>query len=125
MLRDGDHCHYADEDAIERAEHRHVRAEELRLLQALAHSTSVALESIELYSELEERVAARTRDLHSANGELAATNEALLDLQRQKEALSALLVHDIRSPAATIVLASKPRLREARCPTPNGVTGRT
>ncbi|HVP31663.1 MAG TPA: ATP-binding protein [Myxococcota bacterium] len=85
-------------------------AEELRLLQALAHSTSIALANVELYTSLEQRVAERTRELCAANHELAAKNEQLQDLQHQKEALSALLVHDIRSPAATIVMCAEMRL---------------
>jgi signal transduction histidine kinase len=94
------------------ANQHHVSPQELRLLQALAHSTSVALENVELYAELEERVAARTRELNAANAELAAKHESLQELQHQKEALSALLVHDIRSPAATMVMAAKIRMRD-------------
>jgi len=78
---------------------------ELRL-QALAHSTSVALENVELVSGLERRVEERTAELHAANQKLAAQNSALIELQQQKEALSALLVHDIRSPAASVVRVS-------------------
>jgi signal transduction histidine kinase len=90
-----------------------VTPEELRLLQALAHSTSIALENVDLYSGLEERVAERTRELHSANVELAAKHQALQELQREKEALSALLVHDIRSPAATLIMTGNMRLDRA------------
>jgi signal transduction histidine kinase len=88
-----------------------VSREELSLLQALAHSASVALERVALHSEHEQRVAERTRELHVVNAELAAKNEALEELQRQKEELSALLVHDLRSPAATVVMSGKMRLR--------------
>ncbi|HXZ86269.1 MAG TPA: ATP-binding protein [Myxococcota bacterium] len=84
--------------------------EELRLLQALAHSTSVALENAELYGALERRVAERTRELHAANAELLAANQSLSELQRHKEELAALLVHDLRSPAATIVMRAQLRL---------------
>jgi signal transduction histidine kinase len=90
----------------------HVTPRELRLLQSLADSTSVALENVALVRGLEDRVRARTAELHAANRELAAKNETLVELQAQKEALSALLVHDIRSPAATVVVAAKMRLRD-------------
>jgi signal transduction histidine kinase len=83
---------------------------ELSLLQALAHSTSVALESVSLYAELERRVAERTDELHASNAELIEANNALSELHRQKEALAALLVHDLRSPAATIVMRAQMRL---------------
>jgi signal transduction histidine kinase len=91
--------------------HRHAATrEELRLLQGLAHSTSVALENVDLYAELDRRVQDRTAELHAANADLAGKNQALQELQRQKEALSALLVHDIRSPAATMVMSAEMRL---------------
>src|SRR5262249_51577428 len=92
------------------ADRRHVEPEELRLLQALAHSTSIALENVDLYAALEQRVAERSRELHRANRELAAEHEALQQLQREKEALSALLVHDIRSPADAMIVSGKIRL---------------
>lgn len=47
-------------------------AEEVRLLQALADSTSIALENIQLYNELELRVKERTEQLETANSELEA-----------------------------------------------------
>ena len=92
------------------ARRRAATAGELRLLQGLAHSTSVALENVDLYAELDRRVEERTAELHAANADLASKNEALHELQRQKEALSALLVHDIRSPAATMVMSAEMRL---------------
>ncbi len=84
--------------------------EQLHLLQALAHSTSVALENVDLYRSLERRVAERTNELHTANSELAAANESLRELQRQKTELAALLAHDLRSPAATIAMRAQMRL---------------
>ena len=70
---------------------RHLAApEELAVLQALADSTSVAMENVEVYGELEKRVRQRTVALEAANRELTAAHEVLLELQRQKEAASAL-----------------------------------
>lgn len=44
--------------------------EELRLLQALADATSIAMENVAVYSELERRVVDRTADLEQANAEI-------------------------------------------------------
>jgi signal transduction histidine kinase len=177
VLRDGDRCHYADEDAIEplwkgqrfplsacisgwamlhrecvaiddiyadaRIPHdayrptfvkslvmvpirtvepvgaignywatRHTATpEEIRLLAALADSTSIAMENVQLYSTLERRVEERTAELAASRAELAAQHEALVRLQRHKEELSALLVHDLKSPASGIIMAARSRLR--------------
>ncbi|MBZ0236789.1 MAG: GAF domain-containing protein [Deltaproteobacteria bacterium] len=72
--------------------------QEIELLATLANSTSIAMENVQLYAELEARVAQRTADL--------------VRVQRQKEELAQLLVHDLRSPASGIMLASKLRLRD-------------
>lgn len=51
--------------------HTHTPTErEVRLLQALADSTAVAMESIRIVSELEERVRSRTAELELANAEI-------------------------------------------------------
>lgn len=78
---------------------RHVAsAEEIDLLSTLANSTSIAMENVRLYAELEQRVVERTADL--------------VRVQRQKEELAQMIVHDLRSPASGIMMASKARLRD-------------
>jgi signal transduction histidine kinase len=66
------------------AEPHRPTSEELGLLQALADSTSVALENVEVYASLERRVAARTRELEAANREL--------------ESFAFSVSHDLRAP---------------------------
>ncbi|WP_199699060.1 sensor domain-containing diguanylate cyclase [Oleomonas cavernae] len=52
------------------ADHRQPSAEDLRLLQALADSTSIAMENVQVYAELEQRVQERTLALARANQEI-------------------------------------------------------
>ena len=63
--------------------------EEAEMLQALADCTSVAMENVEVY----------------------ARNDALLELARSKQELSALVVHDIKGPATTLMLRAEQRMR--------------
>lgn len=59
------------------ATHHEADAEQVRVLQALADSTAVAMENIRVYTELDRRVRERTKELEEANE--AVRNLLLLD----------------------------------------------
>lgn len=71
--------------------------EQVKLLQVLADTTAVAMENVQVYSELEHRVAVRTAELQAMNADL--------------ESFSYSVAHDLRAPLRTVSFLSQ-MLRE-------------
>lgn len=70
--------------------HQHTpSAEQVKLLQSLADITAVTIENIEMYNDLERRVADRTAALQEANASL--------------ESFSYSVSHDLRSPLRSVI----------------------
>lgn len=64
------------------AERHQPAPQEVRLLQTLADTTAVALENVQVYQELEQRVHDRTAELERANKELRSALERVHRLER-------------------------------------------
>ncbi len=73
----------------------HATPEETELLRALAESTSVAIEAVEAFMDLERKVAQRAAEIDRRNTEIEVLNKEL-------ESFSYCVAHDLRSPLITI-----------------------
>ncbi len=86
-------------------------AEVVRVLQALADTTSVAMENMQLYQDLERRVEERTDELirsndelKNANKKLQIANEDLAFLNSEMEGFTSAISHDLRAPIRKITM---------------------
>jgi signal transduction histidine kinase len=81
-----------------------VSPEEVKLLQALADSTSIAMENVQLYAELEQRVAERTAQLEEANQKLKEAQAHLVHSEKMISLgqLVAGIAHEINNPIAFV-----------------------
>lgn len=87
--------------------------QELMLLEALANTTAVAMENVEMYQGLEGQVRDRTRDLQAVNQELEAFSSAVShDLRAPLRAMNAEL-EVAREHAGVLPADSIARLRES------------
>lgn len=95
------------------ASHHECTPHELMLLEALANTTAVAMENVDVYQNLERQVRERTRELQTVNQELEAFSSAVShDLRAPLRIMNAEL--DLaREHAGVLPAASVTRLRES------------
>ncbi len=94
--------------------------EVVKVLQALADTTSVAMENMQLYQDLERRVRERTAELESSNGKLKIANtklqmanEELGFVNKELETFTGAVSHDLSAPVRRI--ATFCEMLEGRC----------
>jgi hypothetical protein len=76
--------------------------EVVKVLQALADITSVAMENVQLYEDLELRIEERTAELQDSNEKLQTANQELAFLNKELETFTSAVSHDLRAPVRRI-----------------------
>lgn len=95
------------------ASHHECTPQEQMLLEALANTTAVAIENVEIYGNLERQVRERTRELQTVNQELEAFSSAVShDLRAPLRIMNAEL-DTSREHAGALPAASVARLRDS------------
>ncbi|MCD6059820.1 MAG: signal transduction histidine kinase [Moraxellaceae bacterium] len=85
------------------AREHHPTSQEIDLLQALADSTCIALENVQLYESLERRIEERTRDLAQALAAEQAAKQEADCANRAKSDFLATMSHEIRQPLGGLI----------------------
>lgn len=97
------------------AKQRMPTKEEIELLQALANTTAVAMENVQVYGELEKRVKDRTAELEAANKELETFSYAVShDLGAPLRSIRSFTEIVLRKHSATLDETGKGHLEKVR-----------
>ncbi len=86
------------------ATHHEATPEEVRTLQALADATALAMENMRVYSELEQRVRERTKELEAAREAIQQALDSASRAHRAKSRFLAMASHDLRQPLQSLAL---------------------
>jgi len=87
--------------------------EVVKVLQALADITSVAMTNLQICQDLERRVKERTAELEDSNEKLRLTNRELAILNKELETFTGAVSHDLKAPLRRITSFSE--MLDRRC----------
>jgi predicted ATPase/signal transduction histidine kinase len=86
----------------------------LTVLNLLSSQIGISIENAFLYENLESKVAERTEQIKIQAEELKYTNNKLIELDKFKEGMTAMIVHDLKNPLNTILsIAKEPEAMQA------------